>query len=138
LTDVDEGRTARTYDLIDYAVHLWRQNSGRAPGLPAGCVFARDLARAQHLAMQASLQAYLDNSISKTINVPEDCSFEAFCHVYDTAYDPGAQGLYDVPARSGHRRGRHRNRRQRKRAPLLRNRARGRLSGRECALSSGA
>jgi ribonucleoside-diphosphate reductase alpha chain len=89
---LDEGNTVRRYDLTDYAVHLWRQTSGRAQSLPPGFVCARDLAPAQHLAMQASLQPYVDNSISKTINAPEDCPFEAFSHVYDTAYDLGLKG----------------------------------------------
>jgi ribonucleoside-diphosphate reductase alpha chain len=89
---LDEGGTVRTYDLTDYAVQLWRQTSGRAQSLPPGFVCARDLAPAQHLAMQATLQPYVDNSISKTINAPEDCPFEAFSHVYDSAYDLGLKG----------------------------------------------
>jgi ribonucleoside-diphosphate reductase alpha chain len=63
------------------------------------------LAPAQHLAMQAALQSYVDNSISKTINAPEDCPFEAFSRVYDTAYDLGSRvtrrsGQIRSPARS--------------------------------------
>jgi ribonucleoside-diphosphate reductase alpha chain len=42
--------------------------------------------------MQAALQSYVDNSISKTITVPEDCSFEAFRGIYDAAYDMGLKG----------------------------------------------
>jgi ribonucleoside-diphosphate reductase alpha chain len=89
---LDEGGTARTYELIDFAVQLWCQGSGRAQSFPPGFVRARDLAPAQHLAMQAALQPYVDNSISKTINAPEDCPFEAFSRVYDTAYDLGLKG----------------------------------------------
>jgi hypothetical protein len=31
---LDESNTGRRYDLTDYAVHLWRQTSGRAQSLP--------------------------------------------------------------------------------------------------------
>ena len=42
--------------------------------------------------MQAALQPYVDNSISKTITVPEDFPFESFKGVYDLAYDSGLKG----------------------------------------------
>ena len=42
--------------------------------------------------MQAALQPYVDNSISKTINVPTDCPFADFRQVYDLAYDSGLKG----------------------------------------------
>ena len=45
-----------------------------------------------HLEMQAALQPYVDNSISKTINVPEDYPFEDFKRIYDLAYDKGLKG----------------------------------------------
>jgi ribonucleoside-diphosphate reductase alpha chain len=45
-----------------------------------------------HLDMQAALQPLVDNSISKTINVPEDCLFSEFCRIYDLAYEKGLKG----------------------------------------------
>ena len=42
--------------------------------------------------MQAALQPFVDNSVSKTINVPEDSSFSEFRQVYDLAYDLGLKG----------------------------------------------
>jgi ribonucleoside-diphosphate reductase alpha chain len=42
--------------------------------------------------MQAALQPFVDNSISKTINVPERCPFSEFRHIYDLAYDRGLKG----------------------------------------------
>jgi ribonucleoside-diphosphate reductase alpha chain len=42
--------------------------------------------------MQAAAQKYIDSSISKTINVPVDFSFEAFKDVYQQAYDLGCKG----------------------------------------------
>jgi ribonucleoside-diphosphate reductase alpha chain len=42
--------------------------------------------------MQAAVQKYVDASISKTINVPEDISFDAFKDVYLQAYQLGCKG----------------------------------------------
>ena len=42
--------------------------------------------------MQAAVQKYIDSSISKTINCPEDLSFEAFKDVYLQAYELGCKG----------------------------------------------
>jgi ribonucleoside-diphosphate reductase alpha chain len=42
--------------------------------------------------MQAAAQKHVDSSISKTINCPEDISFEDFCEVYMAAWDAGCKG----------------------------------------------
>ncbi len=42
--------------------------------------------------MQAALQPYVDSAISKTINCPEDISFESFRGIYAEAYDLGLKG----------------------------------------------
>jgi ribonucleoside-diphosphate reductase alpha chain len=42
--------------------------------------------------MQAALQRHVDSSISKTINCPEDISFEAFQSIYLDAFDLGLKG----------------------------------------------
>jgi ribonucleoside-diphosphate reductase alpha chain len=87
-----EGGALETFRLVDHAVALWRERSGRPDGLPRGFVGATDLPLSAHLQMQAALQPYVDNSISKTINAPAGCSFEAFRDVYDQAYDLGLKG----------------------------------------------
>ncbi|MEM9717189.1 MAG: ribonucleoside-diphosphate reductase, adenosylcobalamin-dependent, partial [Pseudomonadota bacterium] len=43
-------------------------------------------------AMQAAAQKWIDSSISKTINCPEDISFEDFKAVYMQAWDQGCKG----------------------------------------------
>ena len=59
---------------------------------PTIFVDAQTLAPADHLAMQAAVQEYIDSSISKTINLPRDISFEAFKDVYLQAYAMGCKG----------------------------------------------
>lgn len=79
------------YRVVDYAVALWRDTVGRG-GLPPAFVHAREIAPAAHLEMQAAIQPYVDQSISKTINVPEDYSLTAFRGLYQLAYDLGLKG----------------------------------------------
>lgn len=78
-------------EVVDYAVKLWRERMGDAP-LPEHFVDAQTLAPADHVRMQAAAQTWIDSSISKTINVPEDISFEAFKDVYVQAYAEGCKG----------------------------------------------
>ena len=78
--------------LTDYALDQWRQMTGATAGLPDGFVTAANLPVRAHLDMQAALQPSVDNSISKTINVPENCSFDDFGKIYDLAYDLQLKG----------------------------------------------
>jgi ribonucleoside-diphosphate reductase alpha chain len=79
------------HEQSDYALRHWRQAFGDAP-LPDYFVAASDLAPRDHLAMQAALQPFVDNAISKTINVPEDHDFPAFRAIYTQAYGLGLKG----------------------------------------------
>lgn len=83
--------TKREEEVVDYAVAAWRARHGDA-ALPAHVVTAQDLSPAEHVRMQAVAQAYVDSSISKTINVPADIPFEAFKDVYAQAYAEGCKG----------------------------------------------
>ncbi|WP_343116679.1 adenosylcobalamin-dependent ribonucleoside-diphosphate reductase [Ostreiculturibacter nitratireducens] len=78
-------------EVVDYAVHLWREKFGDAP-LPDYFVDAQTLPPLDHVRMQASAQRWVDSSISKTINCPEDISFEDFKDVYMAAWDQGCKG----------------------------------------------
>jgi ribonucleoside-diphosphate reductase alpha chain len=77
--------------VADYAYRLW-QNRGGEHSLPSYFVTAQNLSPQAHLQMQAALQPYVDNSISKTINIPQDYPFEAFREVYEIAYKQGLKG----------------------------------------------
>ncbi|OWJ76138.1 adenosylcobalamin-dependent ribonucleoside-diphosphate reductase [Haematobacter genomosp. 1] len=78
-------------EVVDYAVRLWRERFGDAP-LPEWFVDAQNLAPLDHVRMQAAAQKWIDSSISKTINCPEDISFDAFKDVYLAAYETGCKG----------------------------------------------
>ncbi|MFZ2219607.1 MAG: adenosylcobalamin-dependent ribonucleoside-diphosphate reductase [Rhodoferax sp.] len=78
-------------EVIDYAVRMWREKFGDAP-LPDYFVNAQTLPPLDHVRMQAAAQKWIDSSISKTINCPEDISFEAFKEVYMAAWDQGCKG----------------------------------------------
>ena len=78
-------------EVVDYAVQMWREKFGQTE-LPDYFVNAQTLAPAEHVKMQAAAQKWVDSSISKTINCPEDISFEAFKDVYMQAWDLGCKG----------------------------------------------
>jgi len=78
-------------EVVDYAVQMWRETFGDAP-LPDYFVNAQTLAPLDHVRMQAAAQKWVDSSISKTINCPEDISFDDFKEVYMAAYESGCKG----------------------------------------------
>ena len=78
-------------EVVDYAVQMWRDLKGDAP-LPDYFVNAQTLTPAEHVKMQAAAQKWVDSSISKTINCPEDIGFEAFKDVYMQVWDLGCKG----------------------------------------------
>ncbi|MCZ7596208.1 MAG: hypothetical protein M5U16_15955 [Hyphomicrobium sp.] len=84
--------TAHTQTVEDYAHAQFRRQFGTKTPLPDTFVRAGDLTPAEHLAMQAALQPFVDSAISKTINCPEDISFEDFKNVYLEAYALGLKG----------------------------------------------
>jgi len=79
-------------DVSDYAYRKFRTLFGEDTALPDYFVNAQELSPNEHLAVQAAAQKYIDSSISKTINVPVDISFEAFKDVYRHAYEMGCKG----------------------------------------------
>jgi ribonucleoside-diphosphate reductase alpha chain len=47
----------------------------------------------KHLQMQAAFQQYVDNSVSKTINMPKDTTCEDVAHAYWRAWELGLKGV---------------------------------------------
>ena len=88
---------SKTEELVqDYAVRAYQNWLGDSQEdnetLPDYFVSAQTLPPAAHLKMQAAAQKWVDSSISKTINLPEDISFEDFKEVYWRAYEMGCKG----------------------------------------------
>ncbi|MFW2545039.1 adenosylcobalamin-dependent ribonucleoside-diphosphate reductase [Primorskyibacter sp. 2E107] len=79
-------------EVVDYAVQLYRDIYGEEADLPDYFVNAQTLEPLAHVRMQAAAQKWIDSSISKTINCPEDISFEDFKEVYMEAYETGCKG----------------------------------------------
>ena len=86
----DGTRRAETVD--DHACLLFRRLKGDSAPLPDYFVDAQSLRPADHLTVQAQAQAFVDSSISKTINCPEEMEFDDFKDVYTRAYDLGCKG----------------------------------------------
>ena len=84
--------TREAQEVSDYAYRLFRELKGEDADLPAAFVDAQSLTPDAHLKMQAAVQEFVDSSISKTINVPEDMPFDAFKDVYSDAYRLGLKG----------------------------------------------
>jgi len=56
-------------------------------------VVSQDITAVEHIRMQAALQAFVDNSLSKTINFPEDALVEDVATAYKLAWESGCKGI---------------------------------------------
>ncbi|MBT3768062.1 MAG: adenosylcobalamin-dependent ribonucleoside-diphosphate reductase, partial [Rhodospirillales bacterium] len=84
--------TRKEEEVSDYAYRMFRRIKGDNTPLPDYFVDAQGLNPNDHLVMQATVQTYVDSSISKTINCPEEISFENFKDIYIRAYELGCKG----------------------------------------------
>lgn len=76
----------------DPAWRIYRALHGAQTELPDYLVTAQQLSPADHLRIQSAAQEFIDSSISKTINCPENIDFEAFRDIYLDAYAMGCKG----------------------------------------------
>lgn len=84
--------STREEAVEDYAMAQWRRLRGEAPPPVGVFVSAQTLTPTDHLKMQSAAQRHIDSAISKTVNCPEDISFEAFADIYLHAYELGCKG----------------------------------------------
>jgi ribonucleoside-diphosphate reductase alpha chain len=81
----------KSVEIADYAYRMYRDKFGDKE-LPAAFVDTSQLSPRDHVVMQAAAQKYIDSSISKTINCPEDIGFDEFQDIYQLAYETGCKG----------------------------------------------
>jgi ribonucleoside-diphosphate reductase alpha chain len=90
------GLDEKTRDAIVQQVSVTGSCQGIA-AVPADIqdvfVVANDIPAPEHVRMQAALQAFVDNSISKTVNFPEDATPDDVARAYDLAWRSGCKGL---------------------------------------------
>ena len=85
--------TFKEYPVEDYAWRLYKHMGGDLEKLPGYFVTALDISAQAHKDMVASVAPYIDTSISKTVNVPEDYPYSDFEDLYMTAWKSGLKGL---------------------------------------------
>ncbi len=83
----------RTFEVADHAWRLYRHMGRDMDQLPEAFVTALQMSALDHMRMLEAVQPYIDTSISKTVNVPEDYPYEAFRNLYLEAWKAGLKGL---------------------------------------------
>lgn len=83
----------KAYEVADHAWRLYRHLGGDVEQLPDSFVTALQMSALDHMKMLEAVQPYIDTSISKTVNVPEDYPYEAFRNLYLEAWKAGLKGL---------------------------------------------
>lgn len=85
--------THKEYAVEDFAWRLYRHLGGDVDRLPPSFVTALEISAQAHKDMVAAVAPYVDTSISKTVNVPEDYPYTDFEDLYLTAWKAGLKGL---------------------------------------------
>lgn len=73
-------------------VRDWRAANPGVTELPDHFVTAMDLTPEQHVGVQAAMQTWIDSSISKTCNVPNEYTVEQTRELYELMYRLGCKG----------------------------------------------
>ncbi|MCW7537228.1 adenosylcobalamin-dependent ribonucleoside-diphosphate reductase [Aquabacterium sp. A7-Y] len=81
------------YAVEDHAWRLWRHLHGEEAPLTPAFVTALEMSAQAHQEMVAAVAPYVDTSISKTVNVPEDYPYADFQDLYLRAWKSGLKGL---------------------------------------------
>ena len=88
-----------SYTVEDHAFRLYRSlvdstvSSDDAGKLPEYFVNALEMSAQDHVAMMEAVQPFVDTSISKTVNIPEDYPYDSFKDLYRQAWQAGLKGL---------------------------------------------
>ncbi|GMR19888.1 MAG: hypothetical protein BMS9Abin36_0483 [Gammaproteobacteria bacterium] len=89
----NEWGSVEEFEEDAYSLRRWRKLYPHPVShLPPAFTTATGILPQQHLAMQAAVQPYVDNAISKTINISPQTSFVRFSNIYTQAYESGLKG----------------------------------------------
>ena len=99
--DATDGK--HTLEMRDYAYEQWHTHAVANGKTPPPFVVTDSLSAKAHLDMQACLQPYVDNAISKTVNLASNASVNDVEAVFRQAHSSGLKGctVYRQGARSG-------------------------------------
>src|SRR5687768_15615912 len=81
------------YPVEDHAFRRYRATGGDIHNLPPYFVTALEMSAQAHQQMVAAVAPFVDTSISKTVNVPEDYPYADFQDLYFHAWKSGLKGL---------------------------------------------
>jgi ribonucleoside-diphosphate reductase alpha chain len=87
-----EGGT-KDYQVEDHAWRMYKNMGGDMNHLPPAFVTALEISALDHMKMVAAVAPFIDTSISKTVNVPENYPYEDFKNLYSEAWKAGLKGL---------------------------------------------
>lgn len=85
--------TTSQYTVEDHAARMYHALKGADAPLPEYFVSALEMSAADHVGMMQAVQPYIDTSISKTVNIPEDYPYDDFKDLYRQAWTAGLKGL---------------------------------------------
>jgi ribonucleoside-diphosphate reductase alpha chain len=85
--------TLKEFPVEDHAWRRYRALGGDTANLPPWFVTALELSASAHEEMVAAVAPFIDTSISKTVNVPEDYPYGEFQDLYFKAWKSGLKGL---------------------------------------------
>ena len=88
----DAGQVLRNVVTSDFAFRRWRDEFGAEAMPPESFVTSDTVSSQAHLAMQASLQPYVDNAISKTITLSPDATADTVSDMFLKAHDACIKG----------------------------------------------
>jgi ribonucleoside-diphosphate reductase alpha chain len=90
--DIDQATRQHLYDEV--MTHGTCQNIQEVPeAVRHTFVVSADITPEEHVRMQAAIQAFVDNSISKTCNFPENAQEDDVAKAYFLAWELGCKGL---------------------------------------------
>lgn len=88
--------SSKLFEVADHAWRLYRHmgfDVSNDSTLPPQFVSALAMSADDHMKMLEVVQPYIDTSISKTVNVPEDYDFKNFRDLYMNGWKAGLKGL---------------------------------------------